>query len=290
MFLWRTKLDGSGHPERLTPAGGARHALVRHRPRRALGDSHLLDVRHAAGDGSGPAAESRGRANVGIERRRLGAHRVAAARERRVLADRHRRRREARFVDDEARRLRFDEEVPGAVLRVRRARVANRARRVRRQHVPVAPDAHAARLHRGERRQPRHAGPARTRVAQGRAQPDRIAPRARAVGRREGRRPDAVRRLDAPRGVGLERRRVVDAAPHVPRARRLSRRDGGRARGQRPQLRHHLSGALRRPAQHRRARRTTTRHRSTMPTACAAICSSSTARATTTCTTRAPSS
>ena len=268
--------------------GGARHALVRHRSRRALGDSQLFDIRHAAGDGPGTAAESRVART--LESNADVAARIAALRRGAVafFADRHRRRGQARRMDDEARRFRFDKEISGAVLRVRRARVADCARCIRRQHVPVAPDAHAARLHRGERRQSRHAGPARTRVAQGRAQPDRIASCARAVVRCESRRPAAVRRLDPSRGVGLERRRVVDPAPHVPRARRLSRRHGGRAGGQ---LHNYDTIYQERyvglPSTDEAA--TTTRHRSTMPTAYAATCSSFTDRATTTCTIRAPS-
>ena len=118
-----------------------------------------------------------------------------------------------------------------------------------------------------------------------------VAARARSVGGGARHRTPAVRRLDARRRVGLERRRLDDAAAHVPRARRLQGGHGGRAGGRRAQLRHDLPGALRRTA--RRTDSAAYRDASAVNFARglqAAICSSSTARATTTCTIRGRSS
>ena len=66
-------------PRTVDARRGARHARVRHRPRRALRDSHLFDVRHAAGDGPGsPAIVTR--SSERLESNADAAARVAALR------------------------------------------------------------------------------------------------------------------------------------------------------------------------------------------------------------------
>ena len=56
-----SRLDGSGTPERVTPARSARHAQLRRRARRPPGVPHLLALRHAAGHRRRRAARRTGR-------------------------------------------------------------------------------------------------------------------------------------------------------------------------------------------------------------------------------------
>ena len=107
-------------------------------------------------------------------------------------------------------------------------------------------DAGAAGLHRGERRQPRHAGAAGPRVAQDRLSQDgELSIRLiRQGGARD--REVAVCRSVAHRHLGLERRRLIDAERDVPLSGRVQGRDVGRAGAGSSLLRHDLPGALRR--------------------------------------------
>ena len=57
-YLYRSKLDGSGAPERVTPRGSTRHPRLRHGPRRPPGVPHLVALRLAAGDGRRGAARA----------------------------------------------------------------------------------------------------------------------------------------------------------------------------------------------------------------------------------------
>ena len=124
LYLYRSRLDGRGRPERLTP-GGQRGT---HRYDIAPGGRFALHtcvrVRHAPGDGArAPARPSMSlrvaRATTSALR---GDARAALARPGGVLPGRRRRRRGARRLADEAARLRSGEEVSGAGLRLRRAR------------------------------------------------------------------------------------------------------------------------------------------------------------------------
>ena len=54
VYLYRSRLDGTGRPERVTPAGQTRHAPLRHLTRPPVGAPHVLDDRYAARDGSRP--------------------------------------------------------------------------------------------------------------------------------------------------------------------------------------------------------------------------------------------
>ena len=109
-------------------------------------------------------------------------------------------------------RLRPGQALPGALPRLRRAGRPDGRRPLGRHQLPLAPDADAAGLRRRQRRQPRHAGAARPRLAQGRSTgrsaswptQDQAAA-ARAIAE------VAVRGLDAHRRLGLERRRLDDA-------------------------------------------------------------------------------
>ena len=99
----------------------------------------------------------------------------------------------------------------------------------------------------------------------------------RQLGRSGGGRADHARvalgGLHAHRRLGLERRRLDDAEPHVPLSRAVPDRDGGGAGARRAAVRHDLPGALHGAAAGERGRRITTARRSSSRTSCAATCS-----------------
>ena len=59
LYLYRSRLDGKGKQERVTPARPAGLPHLQHLARRPLGVPHQVVVRHAADDRSGPAARAR---------------------------------------------------------------------------------------------------------------------------------------------------------------------------------------------------------------------------------------
>ena len=148
-------------------------------------------------------------------------------------------------------------------------------------------DADAAGIHRREHRQSRHAGAARARVAtQHLRRGGRVVERGSGGRCARAREAAAVRGLDARGRVGMERRWIDDAQPHVPLARSLQGGDVGGAGAGRATVRHDLSGALHGAAAGECGRLQARLAASRTRRICAAICSSCTARATTTCTIR----
>ncbi len=154
-----SRLDGSGEPERLTPATRARQPRVRHRAQRALCDPHLVVVGNAAADRSRAAAR-RTRSCARSSRTRSSTSTLAGLRQGPMEF----------FQVDIGDGVKLDawmmkppdfdpsKKYPVLFYVYGEPCGPDRARRVRRFTLALAPDAHAAGLHRGERRQPRHAG------------------------------------------------------------------------------------------------------------------------------------
>ena len=166
-YLYRSKLDGTGTPERVTPVDPARHAPLRRGAGRQDGVPHLLALRRAAGH---------------RRRRAAGAHRAAPAHGHRgareegdaagaaaggVLHHRRGRWGDARRVDAEADALRRVEALPGDRVRLRRAGKPDGDRQLGRRPDAVPSRARRGRLHRRQRGQSRHAGAEGRGVAQG---------------------------------------------------------------------------------------------------------------------------
>ena len=187
-------------------------------------------------------------------------------------------------------RLRSDEEVSGAHVRLRRAgrrrghgRTGAATARCSTARWPTrATSSPASTI--AARRRPRAAPGARSSTARSACSRRRSRPRRCARCSRSARTsiPSAWR-------LGMERRRLDDAEPALPLARPLQGRDGGRAGARPDALRHDLSGTLHGPAAGQRRRlqgRLADQLRRGAPGEAAA---SSTAPATTTSTSRAPS-
>ena len=166
---------------------------------------------------------------------------------------------------------------------------ADRARRLGRRELALAPDARAAGLPRGERRQPRHAGAQGSRLAEDGVRPDRRPRDAQdQAARRSCHRPVALRGLHADRDLGLERRRLVTLQRDVPASGCLQDGDGRGARAQRA-LYDTIYQERYMGLPQQNGRRYDSGSPITSRTGSRATCSWCTAPATTTCTTRAPS-
>ncbi len=247
-YLYRSRLDGSGAAERVTPTGAS--------------GSHAYDISpdarwaiHTASAADAPPT---------LDLVRLPSHAVA-----RVLVENRKLRAAARpfltrptefftvTVDSGValdgfmiRPRDFDstQDLPGPGVRVRRARRPDGARRLGRVGVALVPRHHGPGLPGGELRQPGHAGAQGPRLAQGRVRADR-----RAVEPPAGRgdpvpRPLApLRGLHAGRDLGLERRRLEHAPGDVPLSRRVPGRHGGRVGRRRAALRYDLPGEVHGP-------------------------------------------
>ena len=68
-YLWRTRLDGKGKAERVTPAGAGRDAPLQRVPRRQVGHPQLVHLRYAAGHRAGEPPRSHGGARPGRQHR-----------------------------------------------------------------------------------------------------------------------------------------------------------------------------------------------------------------------------
>ena len=101
-YLYRSRLDGKGKPERVTPADAPGHAHLQHLSGRPLGVPRLFEVRFAGAVRPRPSARSQGRPRVPGQRRPQGQGRADARRPDRDVPGRHRRRREDRRLADPA--------------------------------------------------------------------------------------------------------------------------------------------------------------------------------------------
>ena len=172
-YLFRTRLDGTGAPERLTPADEAGVHRYTISPRAAY-------AFHTWSSFGVPPATDLVRlpdhsldADAGRERDGAGQRGEAAEAPGGVLPRGRRQRRDARRLHDEAARLRPVEEVPDPLQRLRRAGGADGGQRVGRPQLPLAPHAHPAGLHRREHRQRGDELAARPGVAEGHLPADR---------------------------------------------------------------------------------------------------------------------
>ena len=115
LYLYRTRLDGKGKQERVTPRDQPGYHTYKISRRRPVGVPLVLTARHAAGGRPRPPAEPRDGAHAGREPAAPRRRRPAPPRDRGVLQGGRGRRAPARRLDDEAAGLRLDEAVPAAV-------------------------------------------------------------------------------------------------------------------------------------------------------------------------------
>ena len=184
LYLYRTRLDGKGKQERVTPKDQPGYHLYQissdgrwafHSYSR-FGTPPVVDLVRLPKHKSVRTLVANRRLRDAVARLRQGHGGVhEGGRGRRAPAGR---------LGHEAAGLRFDQALSGPLSRLRRARRPDRARPVGRRGLPLAPHAHAARLRGGEGRQPRHAVAAGTRVPEGDLQEDRPRQLGRSGGRR----------------------------------------------------------------------------------------------------------
>ena len=126
LYLFRTRLDGKGKQERVTPRDQPGYHTYKISRDGAVGVPHLLPARHAAGGRPRPPAETREGADAGREPAAPRRRRPAAPRDGGVRQGGRGRRAPAGRLGHEAAGLRLDEAVPAAVPGLRRARRPDR--------------------------------------------------------------------------------------------------------------------------------------------------------------------
>ena len=273
LYLYRTRLDGKGTAERITPAAQAgRHAYS------ISPDAKWAMNRWSTFD-TPPVNDL-----VSLPDHKLVRTLVSNT----ELAERVKqfitpgeffqvklgRRREPRRLDDQAPQHGAGQAVPAPHVRLRRARRHHGAGLLGLRQPPLVPVHRRCRLHRGERRQPGHARAQGPRLAEGGVRPDRRALQ-RAAGRcREGHGAHPSRHRSHPRRhLGLERRRLLHAAGDVPLSRCLPGRHERRVRPRPALLRHDLPGALHGAPRLQRRRLQVRQSPSTRPRGSRATCS-----------------
>ncbi len=120
-YLFRARLDRKRQGRATLADGSAGNAQLPAVARRHVGVSPILECRDANGDFPDHAAEASRGAHTGDQRLAQGHDSGDQGSPHRILPSRHRQRREARRMADGAQRFRSIQEVPGALLRVRRA-------------------------------------------------------------------------------------------------------------------------------------------------------------------------